>query len=335
MNILYIGPYRQFDYLGQVSNSHINSIKEYSKDTNISLTCRPIYVDSMSRERTQSSIIEYHENNIKEYYDIIIQNVPLSYLSIIGTTKNIAVPIVSSCLYDTEHDDLFCILDDFNYVFLEDTKTISRKNNNIMLYTNEISKSLYDIDKRYNIGYINNFFKFGFIGYYKPNKNIIYSIILSFLTSFRETEEKALIFHLLGSDNDQKELNDEYNNIKKLLNINNQIENVFFIFNKIDLENSMISLNTFDCYLSMNEDTRYSMYEKISLDLGKTILSRSNVSLLKSPQEILVNTYDYGNIGNIDNADLVIKMKMATENKIKNKINSYPSFGKTICKILS
>ena len=45
MNILYIGPYRQIDYVGQLSRIHIESIKRCLKSSD-NLITRPVYLDS-------------------------------------------------------------------------------------------------------------------------------------------------------------------------------------------------------------------------------------------------------------------------------------------------
>jgi len=344
MNILYIGPYRQFDYLGQQSLSHISALKKVSEtNKGIDLTCRPIFLDPSLRCPIEQSISSY-ESNIKDTYDLIIQNLPISYLSPITETKNIAMPIVSPALYGVEkHDYLFSVLEKFNWVFLDDSNNIKVKNKNnhiLYSYSNDESHLAKIKDKAYNIGYMNHCYKFGFIGIYKNNTNIIYALLLCFLTAFRNNDNVVLILNLLGTENDQKEISEKYIQLKKSLKIINQIDNVHMIFNSIDATNSSIALNTFDCYISLNDDTKYSYYEKLSNKLNKTYISKSTLKLDTIPQEELIVTNDYGYCSDISYGDLADSMVTKYSNH-KNgvrtkssKSNEYPSLENMLCKIL-
>lgn len=345
MNILYIGPYRQFDYLGQQSLSHISALEKVAKtNSEISLTCRPIFLDASLKSSMEQENIASYESNTKNEYDLIIQNLPVSYLSPTAETKNIAIPIVSPALYNTEkHDHLFSVLEKFNWVFLDDPNSIKTKNkNNHILYSCDENESHVENvkDKIYNIGYMNNSYKFGFIGIYKNNTSIIYGILLCFLTAFRNNDNVTLILNLLGTENDQKEISEKYTQLKKSLKIVNQIDNVHMIFNTIDLVNSSIALNTFDCYISLNDDTKYSYYEKLSTKLNKTYISKSTLKLDTIPQEELIISNDYGYCSDISYGDLVDTMIAKYTNYKNNsrskssKNNEYPSFEKMLCKIL-
>lgn len=341
MNILYIGPYRQYDYIGQQSLSHLSSIeKDISKiKKQVNLTCRPVYVDPSLREEAPNSIRAY-ENNIQSYYDVIIQYLPISYLCPIKISKNIAIPIVSSHLYNSEnHENLFSILDEFDWVFLDDANTVKRKNKtNNILYSSFIDENTISSiqNKKYNIGYANDFFKFGFVGLYKYNKNIINTILLSFLTAFRNNDNVNLLFCLIGTEEDQKEIAAQYNKIKESLKINNQADNISILFNKLDLMNSMIAINTFDCLLSLNDDIKYTFYEKAAAHLNKKIISRATLELNSMPQEILVQKNDFGYCTNIKSSSLIDQMldRYSNNSQTKSRTNQYPDFGNTICKIL-
>jgi hypothetical protein len=342
MNTLYIGPYRQFDYVGQQSIEHITAIENelIKKNKDFSLTCRPIFLDPSAKAEIPSNITAY-ESNIQEQYDIIIQYLPLTYLCPINISKNIAIPILSPSLYGANnHENLFSILDEFNWVFIDDPNLIKKDNKtNHILYSSNINKKTLESikNKTYNIGYMNSFFKFGFIGSYKTNIGIINKIILSFLTAFRNNDNVALILCLLGTEEDQKEITMSLARTKELLKINNQIDNVYLLFNKLDITNSLIGINTFDCYLSLNEDIQFTMYERVCQSLENSLISRSSLESIKTPQEILVKTNDFGYCTGISSVDLIEKMihKIDSNNNKKNKNNSYPDFGKMICKILS
>lgn len=340
MNILYLGPYRQYDYIGQQSLAHLSSLEKAIAKKSINITCRPVFIDASLKNDISNNIKNY-ENNIQAYYDLIIQYLPISYLCPIKTCKNIAVPIVSSHLYKSyNHENLYSILEEFDWVFVDDSDLIKRDNkNNTMFYSSTPDKETLSAieNKKYNIGYSNDFFKFGFIGLYKYNKNIINLLLSSFLTAFRNNDNVFLVLCLVGTEEDQKELTTQYAKIKQSLQINNQADNVSLIFNKLDLNNSMIAINTFDCFLSLNDDIKYTYYENIANILNKKIVSRSNLILNTVPQEILVRTNDFGYCTDIDAADLITKMieQYKKQKVTKTKNNQYPDFGNTICKILS
>ena len=76
MNILFIGPYRQADAWGSISQSLVKSI---SMIEDVSLTTRPLFLSNNIDRRVEPSIFKF-EANKENRYDILIQHMLPSYM---------------------------------------------------------------------------------------------------------------------------------------------------------------------------------------------------------------------------------------------------------------
>tara|TARA_R110000751_G_scaffold214454_2_gene317928 strand:- start:2296 stop:3345 length:1050 start_codon:yes stop_codon:yes gene_type:complete len=76
MNILFIGPYRQADTWGSISQSLIRSI---SMIEDVGLTTRPIFLSNSIDRNVDPNIFQF-EANKEEKYDILIQHTLPSYM---------------------------------------------------------------------------------------------------------------------------------------------------------------------------------------------------------------------------------------------------------------
>lgn len=337
MNILYIGPYRQIDYIGQVSNTHIESIKKTIAVSDKLIT-RPIYIDSSLSDGGKN---EYESENMKVgHIDLLIQYAPVNYITISKNIKNITVPILDPKLYNISQDHTYNMLNYCDKILVDDekNKTLLKMcgiKTNIDIYEEKI----YDTDlQKFNLDQINNHYKFGFIGQYRDNKQIIQKIIQAFLIVSRIKHNIKLFLFLRGSDQDKKELLDHIQLIQAQLNIPKYIQSIQNIFGLWGLSESIIALNSIDCFISLNDDYRYLLYEKLFMSSEsinqKFLISRQNTQTIEVPIVSLSNIYEYKNtLYSISTNDLCQKIANAESSSYqKNKKNHYPSFGNIICK---
>ena len=76
MNILFIGPYRQADAWGSISQGLIRSM---SMIEDVRLTTRPIFLSNNIERRIDPNIFQF-EANKEEKYDVLIQHTLPNYM---------------------------------------------------------------------------------------------------------------------------------------------------------------------------------------------------------------------------------------------------------------
>jgi hypothetical protein len=277
-----------------------------------------------------------------------MQHAPIEYLAIQKYAKNIAIPILNNRVSKMPNNQNYHKLNLFDAILVE-----SEHHKNLLIKSNISSpiavfdESLSDknisthINKTYNLGEKNsNTFVFGFIGPYKQNVSIIQKIITSFLMAFRSSADVALVMSCRGTEEDKKELDSYYNNLKKKLSIIDY-NRIIFIFNSLDTECVIASLNSFNCLLSINDDYSQYLYEKYMTSKAGDIINRHNLENIQIPPTIINESYDIDDtLISISTMDLCQKMKdiqnqQHSSNKHhKIKKNNNKNLGETICHIL-
>ena len=179
MNLLYIGPYRQLDYIGQVSTAHIDSILKHIKPSD-SLITRPVYIDTSLADKGGRSITE---SGILDKIDILIQYLPIEFIAIKRDTKNIVIPIMDPKLNNISYDDEWKKLNWCDKILVEEDKhknmlKLCGIKSSIDIYEEKLET---DNLQKFNLDSIEINYKFGFIGQYQSNKLIIQKIINAFL----------------------------------------------------------------------------------------------------------------------------------------------------------
>jgi glutaredoxin len=212
----------------------------------------------------------------------------------------------------------------------------------ITLFDESLSEKdiLPHINKSYNLGErMNGVFVFGFIGAYKQNISIIQKIITAFLTSFRSSSDVFLIVSCRGTEQDKKELESYYHDLKKRLSII-EYNNILFIFSGLDIESSIASLNSFSCLLSINDDHSQYLYEKYVASKGINLITKHSVENIQVPPVFIDESHDMDDVLiSISTADLGQKMKdiknqQGSNKHQKIKKNNGKNLGETICHIL-
>lgn len=337
MNILYIGPYRQVDYIGQVSSVHIDSIRR-SMSVSDKLLIKPLYIDtSLSNDDT------YYDNEINDltHIDTLIQHVPVGFVSIQKHFKNIVIPIMDPKLQNISQDYNYNILTHADKILVDEEKNKNLLRMNGITTDIELYEEKIDINnfQQFNLDESEQSYRFGFIGQYQPNKLIINKIIHSFLLAYRSQHNVKLYLFLRGSDKDKEELKNTVNSIKKQLYISDYIYSIHHIFGLWNQSEALTALNSINCFISLNDDYRYLLYEKFftsseSEMKNKFLINRQNVQSVEVPTATLSNRYEYKNtICSINTIDLTKKMSNAvTSSYQKNKPSRHKSLGSIICK---
>lgn len=336
MNILYIGPYRQIDYVGQHSALHIESILG-SLNSSDKLLTRPLYLDTSLVSNKSDNYST--ETTVLDTIDVIVQYLPVNFVAIKKNIKNIIIPILNPGLCNITHDYTYKILNYCDKILVEDDKIknllkISGIKTSIDIYeesirTNNLQK--FDLDS------VEDNYKLGFIGQYQNNKHIINKIIHAFLLASRQNNNLKLYFFLRGSDKDKQELDSIVSNIKKQLHIPEYIDKIYSIFAMWDQKEAITALNSIDCFISLNDDYRYLIYEKFftksESSNNRTIINRQNIQAIETPLISINSLYEYRNtVYSINTQDLVSKIINIASSKQKHKTTNYPSLGNIICK---
>jgi hypothetical protein len=336
MNFLYIGPYRQKDYIGQLSLLHLQSIKQHISSSDKLIT-RPIYLDKAFALESDLSIDT--ESGCLDKFDIIIQHLPIEFTAINCNTTNIVIPILDPKLCNISFDFQYRILNFCDRILIDDEKHkhllkscgISKP---IELYEENINEQH---SKKFNLDPIHNSYKFGFIGKYQHNKQIITKIIYSFLINYRINNDIRLYLFLIGNEQDKKELEDQILKLKKELIFPEYINPIHGIFGVWEQKEALIALDSVDCFLSLNDDCKYLLYEKFfisnTMDGKKFLINRQNTNLLETPIININNISEYKNIlFSVHTKDLINKIQAAPSSQQKHKKNNYHSLGSILCK---
>jgi len=340
MNILYIGPYRQLDYIGQASRRYIQSLLDQTKKKNeiLKLHTRPICIESNLIIKDYSSLYEKFDESV-EKYSIIVQHLPLEYLSVYKNCYNIAIPIVDARLVDASNNNHYSKLNEFDYLLIDSIRTkefLKRSNikTKLDIFSEHLIPDPRTLNQRYNLGEANDLFKFGFIGPYKKNEQIIQKLIIAYTIAFRSDIKTHLVLFLRGTAQDKSDIETFYKNTLKRLNIVNDENRISFIFSDLNETESFVAINSIDCYLSINDDIQYVLYENYAMSSKKLVLSNKDISIIKTPAIDIGDHYFSGNIiGSLTTEDIMQKMLLAANNNHKrSKSPDYPKLGGFICK---
>ena len=348
MTSVFIGPYRQYDYLGQISRTYLQSIYLAYTNKKLSLISRPLFIDSSLTATNNIPPLDKTEDIPENLaLDCIIQHAPIEYLAIQKYTKNIAIPIMQNKISKMPYNQNYQKLNSFDGVLVENEqdKHLLIKSNiscPIIVFDESLSNKdiLPHIDKSYNLGEkMNGVFVFGFIGAYKQNISIIQKIITAFLVSFRSSSDVSLIMSCRGTEQDKKEIEKYYDDLKKRLSIT-EYNNILFIFSGLDIESSIASLNSFSCLLSINDDHSQYLYEKYAVSKGISLITKHSVENIQVPPVFINESYDIDDtLMSISTADLGQKMKdiknqQGSNKHQKIKKNNSKNLGETVCHIL-
>lgn len=336
MNILYIGPYRQIDYIGQVSNAHIGSILRHIKPSDKLIT-RPVYIDTSLVKNDEKTI---NESITCEKIDIIIQYLPIDFIAIKTDVKNIAVPIIDPKLNNIAHDNEYKKLNLCNKILVDEEKhkhmlKLCGIKSAIDLYEEKLET---DNPQKFNLDLIEKNYKFGFIGHYQNNKLIIQKIIQAFLLASRHQNNITLHLFLRGSDQHKQEIDNYIIKTKEQLMIPSYHNKIYPLFGIWNQQESLIALNSIDCFVSLNDDYRYLLYEKYfttnkESEQYKFLINRQNVQTIETPVLPITNIYEYKNtLTSVITQDLCSKLLSAQSSQQKNKKTDYSSLGNIICK---
>lgn len=336
MNILYIGPYRQIDYIGQCSLLHIRSILK-SMSVSDRLITRPLYLDTSLSN--QDDIYDT-EKNIFHNIDILVQYLPVNFVAIQKNIKNIVIPIIDPKIYNISQDNEYKILNYCDKIAVEEDKIKNLFKHcgiktSIETYNLSISHDVYE---ELNLNYIEGSYRVGFLGQYQTNKQILHKIIHSFLIASRQNHNLRLYLFLRGSDNDKEEIERILSTLKEQLNIPSYIQKIYTIFGMWGEKESIAALNSIDCFLSINDDYRYYMYEKYFVESKSTntnfLINRNNVQTIEIPLTSLNYSCEYKNtVCSISTQDLIYKLtNPQTHNKNKTKKIDSKSLGDIVCK---
>jgi hypothetical protein len=294
MNTLFIGPYQQTDYIGNISKCYLDYLLSSSKHQE-QLVCRPLYLDN---ETTSDAVFNSNNERLTST-KTIIQNVPIEMF--VGYTKfsnNILIPIIN-------HKKEINIKFRDNLQLANKILVNNHTDYNKLIQCNLDPKkiSLFSIkakidnsfvNKKIDLGIYDLMYKFYFIGEYKSNTDIIQKLITSFVHSFRNKENVCLVLWISSSENDRVQLLKFYEEVKNKLQIKNGIEPVVFISRPINFSETLLIHASGDTYLAINDDYYPVIDEYYSGIYQKQLINRSILDTIKMP-DIYESNYELDN----------------------------------------
>lgn len=318
MNILYIGPYRNQDILGILSQDIIFSLES---DNRINLYIQALIDKTIHNTKPADSILSLEKKNIFEVenYDYIIQHSTeqsVAYKSpYFNKTKFIWIPILpmffNKTILHTES------INSFDYIFI-DSEHIERmlNKNNIRIYNYYNS---YNTQQKINLGISHNELKFYYIAPLENNEEILKSIVTGFYMALLSNPNIKLIIYLpdvVGNKSKTDYLSHMMKTIKNNLGIKYMNKHHFIMdlcdislvsavhnscdvlinldcsgttigFNKYlcDQNNNLcIDYNDVHCIPTTANNKSYEFYKQPSpISIGEVILNRSAIAEDKQP----------------------------------------------------
>lgn len=336
-DIIFIGPYRQYDHNGAMASLHIKTIKSWiNNNDQHRLIVRNIVTDvhSVSRSRdiceAQCETIPVDVNK----KCTIIQNVPANDFAAYPCYNNICIPIIDPLVYKYDSDSLAERLSYANYILVANENA-----KNMILRSNIKSKCLiYDIDyinlinqeylnKQYNLGDVSDNTKYyGFIGSYAHNRDIIDKTIEAFLLFTKSCLLSSnnnifrCVFFLKGTQKDKQTLEHTYTELRKKMGMSFIDPRIIqFIFGYLDLESSISALNSIDYFLDLNQDTNNDLYIKYMSQYrrGAVINFYGGVN-----SHVISNKSEYEStdvLHHISISDILSKLLSSLNNSLLNK----------------
>lgn len=266
MNIFYIGPYRQNDFDGLESR---NIIKSIAKKHDIFV--RPIYYNGVDLIANLDNDINKYEDSDLKNYDCLIQHVrPIDCLHTQQFNKNILIPIIE----DYDFVDYFIdytidkVLLDYDSLFADKYSQKSEHFDYDLYIDNP--KQIFDI------GPLSAFKKFYFIGEYKHNKDIIFSLIRSFISlkDSISSEYALVLFAINISQSDLNTIQSYIHESYKTLGAVNTISKIVLIPIAMNAEQILSAHASADICLNFNNKPRTQINKKIAISLNKTIIDK-------------------------------------------------------------
>lgn len=344
-NIIYIGPYRQYDYIGIVSELHIRSIIKSIDLKKHKLFLRPLYLSNETIQKNHPIDWLPYETlpDTLDQETYIIQHAPTNYLGAQSLWYSIAVPVLDPQLSKASRYNDIYRLNHFRHI------VVSSDYEKNLLLKSEVSTpcaiNQYDptpyldtqlVDKKYDFGLLEHqMYYYGFIGPYKENISIIQQLVVAFSLATRTMPHSKLVFFLRGTQQDKNEIEKFYNESCSIIKV--QDRNIQFIFGYLDMASCFTALNSIDCLISLNIGIQQYMFENYAIHHGKTIISRTNMNMEVSPS--CSSSYDIEDMmNNISLKTLVDKMRDAgtTTSPVRNKQNKNNSktIGEILCQIV-
>lgn len=332
-NILYLGPYKQPNYIGQAA---LRNLHELSQVENLNIIAKHIPVDSNDLFDTDS-ILPQLVSSLDEITNLdgIIQNLPLDFLAINHYVPNIIIPFINPYIQYTNTD----ILSHYTAVLVDDIKLkeqIQNKSTNVEVYEQQSPLILNQCHKeRYNIGSYDHLYKFGFMGLYAKESSIIQKLIQAFLTTFRTNDDVSLCILVTATDKEKSELEAFYADIKQSLKITNY-DKIIFMFNNCNHMDSIRFINNLNCYLSLNSYTKYVMYEKYCKQYNIAYITHKDVSHIQMPIIPILTIDDIQLKQNSLTTDSISKTLLQSINNtsVHRSKNTNKSLSDLVCKII-
>lgn len=349
MSVIYIGPYRQNDYIGIESSLYLRSIHQSLINKNISFYSRPYYTRQESVGDPMNNYYSGTENLPDSFIppSTVIQHAHIEHMCIGLPGTNIAIPILSNRIAKTSRFSIVQHLNNFDHIIVGDDEEKS------ILIKSDIKKPVHIADSClldhvtdtdiinscYDYGSLNNQqYKFMFIGEYQTNIDIINNILFAFISSFRANNNCSLNLILKGTVKNKQDLNEFSNRILRQLKVAHRL-NLNVYFNELSIKDIFAALNSADCLISLNNDYNQKLYSNYIISQNKLCISYKNTNYHISPTSILSYEYNIGDyIRSVDINSLISGMSRALSDKT-SKIEKHKkhnkNIGKIVCDIMS
>ena len=305
MSILFIGPYRNTDTLGQVSRLYISQLaKRYGTEDVVS---RPVYLSSLHRILPKKIEFITEKTSIAQnQYDICVQHLPLEHIQYMPdvASQHHVFPIIENIEDFGISSSSLDILRFFDNIVVQSKKEASTITTYCPDLADKISILDTGVDKNNLINYTNNKYVFDnyhhtkklyFIGNFDEDEGIIKKIIFSLYSSISERPFGAVCVFFLDYYNapNIELLENNIKNMRSEFGLPTEYGKEIFIFKQFTESEIIAAHKSCDIYLSLNEKNTLYLQETYARLCGNTVISLDDYSDIAVPMKTELASYSY------------------------------------------
>ena len=279
-NILFVGPYRQFDGWGIASRHYIKAFQQTSHE----IFTRPVYLSNNASSSYSEEGIDVAERKYAHQYDIVVQNCLPFHFARYGDAFNVGL-----CFFESGNLELSSWIDSINLLDLLlvpskfEKKCLKESGVTIPIKVVPVPYDSTRIQKKAVLTALNDHndeFKFYFVGEFNKRKNIEDTVV-AFHREFMYGENVRLVLKLSGADpqalfDDSSQQLDKIKEHCGLYPTVNQYRSEVLLTSPLNETEILALHNTCDCFLSTSYGESIGLGAMDAMAFGKTPIINKN-----------------------------------------------------------
>lgn len=291
-NILFIGPYRQYDGWGLAARDYIEALRL----TKHNIAIRPIYMSKPNDIELSSALIELENKQFTTQPDIVIQNVLPEYMDYQSGSKNIGLCYVeTSKLQHTGWIERINLMDELWVASTHEKLTLNADGVTVPINIIPMPINTAKLDqckKQWPIANAETTCIFYTIAEYSERKNLV-ALLTAYYLEFHATENVQLLIktHKPGLSEAKlyKYIAQDQQTLKKRLRLHNNnwgYDNVLFVLQNLSPTDLISIHNTGDCFIIPSRGESLCRPLMDAAYIGNRIIATYNTGMCDIIQQV-------------------------------------------------